>query len=93
MMGLVGPDAGQGPVRCAFTCGGLESADFGCWLLEPSVHSQLPIPMEVGFQDYAIAAGLYRGMVEPKGLILINKKECIGFEVLKIIMEMYDNSM
>jgi hypothetical protein len=49
--------------------------------------------MEVGFQDYAIAAGLYRGMVEPKGLILINKKECIGFEVLKIIMEMYDNSM
>lgn len=46
-----GPDGARQGMR------GLVSLHLACWLVEPSVHSVLPIPVEVGFQDHDIPTG------------------------------------
>ena len=70
-----GPDGDGRRARgdaTSFRLLGLAPADLVGRLVEPSVHSLLPILVEVGLQDHAILAGrhgclLYQRMAERKG--------------------------
>lgn len=76
-----GPDgSGRGARGDAarFRLPGLASADLACRLVEPSVHSPLPVLVEVGLQDHAIPAGRHgclpcRGTAERKGQAYLHK--------------------
>lgn len=53
-----GPDGTRCKTRGNSVClPALTFTDLACWLVEPSVHSVLPIPVEVGFQDHDIPTG------------------------------------
>ncbi|KAL1764080.1 hypothetical protein HispidOSU_001960, partial [Sigmodon hispidus] len=57
-----GPDGtgheARGNAAC-FRLPCLVSADLACWLVEPSVHTLLPVLVEVGLQDHTIPAGCH----------------------------------